>query len=123
MNHRVTQLTGLRAVAVAMVVVGHAEHVLPGGYTGWYAPLRLIADGRLGVLIFFVLSGFLITNVLRAEFARTGGIALPSFYVRRALRIWPACYVYLAAVAIVAFAGWFDVDRRQWLYAALHLWN
>ncbi|MCA8326897.1 acyltransferase family protein [Burkholderia cepacia] len=123
MNHRVTQLTGLRAVAVAMVVIGHAEHVLPGGYTGWYAPLRLIADGRLGVLIFFVLSGFLITNVLRAEFARTGGIALTSFYVRRALRIWPACYVYLAAVAIVAFAGWFDVDRRQWLYAALHLWN
>ncbi|MBL3962826.1 acyltransferase [Burkholderia cenocepacia] len=123
MNHRVTQLTGLRAVAVAMVVVGHAEHVLPGGYTGWYAPLRLIADGRLGVLIFFVLSGFLITNVLRAEFARTGGIALTSFYVRRALRIWPACYVYLAAVAIMAFAGGFDVDRRQWLYAALHLWN
>jgi len=106
-----------------MVVVGHAEHVLPGGYTGWYAPLRLIADGRLGVLIFFVLSGFLITNVLRAEFARTGGIALTSFYVRRALRIWPACYVYLAVVAIMAFAGGFDVERRQWLYAALHLWN
>lgn len=54
MNHRVKQLTGLRAVAVTMVVVGHAEHVLPGGYTGWLAPLRLIADGRLGVLIFFV---------------------------------------------------------------------
>ena len=123
MNHRVKQLTGLRAVAVTMVVVGHAEHVLPGGYTGWLAPLRLIADGRLGVLIFFVLSGFLITNVLRAEFTRTGGIALTSFYVRRALRIWPACYVYLVIVGILAVAGWLDVDRRQWLYAALHLWN
>ncbi|RQS60086.1 acyltransferase [Burkholderia sp. Bp8986] len=123
MNHRVKQLTGLRAVAVTMVVVGHAERVLPGGYTGWLAPLRLVADGRLGVLIFFVLSGFLITNVLRAEFARTGGIALTSFYVRRALRIWPACYVYLATVGVLAAVGWLDVGRRQWLYAALHLWN
>ncbi|MGU7772088.1 acyltransferase family protein [Burkholderia sp. MR1-5-21] len=123
MKHRVMQLTGLRAVAVAMVVVGHAEHVVPGGYTGWLVPLRLIADGRLGVLIFFVLSGFLITNVLQAELKRTGDIALTPFYVRRALRIWPACYVYLAAVAILAAAGWIDVDRRQWLYAALHLWN
>ncbi|MGK8208112.1 acyltransferase family protein [Burkholderia cenocepacia] len=123
MNPRVKQLTGLRAVAVTMVVVGHAEHVLPGGYRGWFAPLRLIADGRLGVLIFFVLSGFLITNVLRAELARTGGIALTSFYVRRALRIWPACYAYLATVAVLAVAGCLDVDRRQWLYAALHLWN
>ncbi|KVN41542.1 acyltransferase [Burkholderia pyrrocinia] len=123
MTHRVQQLTGLRAVAVAMVVVGHAEHVLPGGYSGWLAPLRLFADGRLGVLIFFVLSGFLITNVLTSELKRTGSIALVPFYVRRVLRIWPACYAYLGVVAILAAAGWIDVSQRQWAFAALHLWN
>ncbi|KVA29318.1 acyltransferase family protein [Burkholderia ubonensis] len=123
MTHRVQQLTGLRAVAVAMVVVGHAEHVTPGGYTGWLAPLRLLADGRLGVLIFFVLSGFLITNVLLGELKRTGSIALAPFYVRRVLRIWPACYAYLAVVALLAVAGWVDVSPRQWALAALHLWN
>ncbi|MBN3817928.1 acyltransferase [Paraburkholderia sp. Se-20369] len=123
MTHRVQQLTGLRAVAVAMVVVGHAEHVLPGGYSGWLAPLRLFADGRLGVLIFFVLSGFLITNVLTGELKRTGSIALGPFYVRRVLRIWPACYAYLGVVALLAAAGWIDVSQRQWAFAALHLWN
>jgi peptidoglycan/LPS O-acetylase OafA/YrhL len=123
MKNRIEQLTGLRAIAVAMVVVGHAEHVLPDGYAGWLAPLRLFSDGRLGVLIFFVLSGFLITNVLLAELKRTGSVALTPFYVRRALRIWPASYAYLAAVAILAATGWIDVDPRQWAYAAMHLWN
>ncbi|WP_323122070.1 acyltransferase family protein [Burkholderia alba] len=123
MEHRVQELTGLRAVAVTMVVAGHAEHTLAGGYTHGLAVLRLFSDGRLGVLVFFVLSGFLITRLLHAELQRSGRLRLARFYVRRALRIWPAFYAYIATVALLSVAGWIDVDRHQLLYAGLHLWN
>jgi peptidoglycan/LPS O-acetylase OafA/YrhL len=123
MNNRVQALTGLRAVAVTLVVLGHAEHTRAGGYTHGLAPLRLIADGRLGVLIFFVLSGFLITRQLDDELARSHRLRLGRFYAKRALRIWPAFYVYLLAIAALAYAGWLDVTPRQLAYAALHLWN
>jgi peptidoglycan/LPS O-acetylase OafA/YrhL len=123
MNNRVQALTGLRAVAVTLVVLGHAEHTLAGGYAHGFAPLRLIADGRLGVLIFFVLSGFLITRQLDDELARTRRLRLGRFYAKRALRIWPAFYVYLLAIAALAYLGRLDVTPRQLAYAALHLWN
>jgi peptidoglycan/LPS O-acetylase OafA/YrhL len=123
MKHRVQELTGLRAVAVTMVVVGHAEHMLARGYTGFLTPLRLFSDGRLGVLVFFVLSGFLITGILNAELKSTGGIRLLPFYVKRALRIWPAFYTYIATITALSIAGWVDVDRRQVVCAALHIWN
>jgi peptidoglycan/LPS O-acetylase OafA/YrhL len=123
MKNRVQELTGLRAIAVTMVVVGHAQRVLAGGYTGLLRPLRLVSDGRLGVLVFFVLSGFLITSILQAELKRTGRIKLVPFYVKRALRIWPAFYTYLATIVILSMLGWTDVDRRQVMVAALHLWN
>ena len=123
MKHRVQELTGLRAIAVTMVVVGHAQRLFAGGYTGLLKPLRLFADGRLGVLVFFVLSGFLITSILQAELKSTGSIKLLPFSVKRALRIWPAFYTYLAAVVVLSMIGWIDLDRRQVLFAALHVWN
>ncbi|WP_144153109.1 acyltransferase family protein [Paraburkholderia sp. BCC1885] len=123
MKHRAQELTGLRAIAVAMVVVGHAQRLFAGGYTGLLRPLRLVSDGRLGVLVFFVLSGFLITSILQAELKSTGRIRLLPFYVKRALRIWPAFYTYLAAVVVLTLIGWTDVDGRQFMFAALHLWN
>ena len=123
MKHRVQELTGLRAVAVAMVVAGHAQRTLAGGYTGVLAPLRLFSDGRLGVLIFFVLSGFLITTILQAELKSTGAIRLVPFYLKRALRIWPAFYTYIVVIVVLSSVGWIDVDRHQVAYAALHIWN
>jgi len=123
MKHRVEELTGLRAVAVMMVVLGHAQRTLAGGYTGLLTPLRLFSDGRLGVLVFFVLSGFLITTILQAELKSTGTIRLAPFYAKRALRIWPAFYTYIAVIVVLTSAGWIDVDRRQVAYAALHIWN
>ncbi|WP_321795380.1 acyltransferase [Caballeronia sp. J97] len=123
MKHHVQELTGLRCVAVTMVVIGHAQHMIDGGYTGWLAPLRWISDGRLGVLIFFVLSGYLITSILNAEWKTSGAIRLLPFYIKRALRIWPAFHTYLAIVAMLSLAGLVDIDFRQIAIAALHLWN
>jgi peptidoglycan/LPS O-acetylase OafA/YrhL len=78
-------LDGIRAVAVGLVV---AEH---GGIPG-------VPGGFLGVDVFFVLSGFLITSLLLDELANRGRIALADFWIRRARRLLPALIVMVAAV-------------------------
>jgi peptidoglycan/LPS O-acetylase OafA/YrhL len=79
-------LDGLRGAAVAVVVLFH---------------LGRLSGGFLGVDLFFVLSGFLITSLLVAERAGTGGIALGRFWARRARRLLPALFVVLLAVAFL----------------------
>jgi peptidoglycan/LPS O-acetylase OafA/YrhL len=83
-------LDGVRALAILPVVVFHAFEWPDGGV--------------LGVHIFFVLSGFLITTLLLQEWNRTGSISLPHFYLRRALRLFPALAVMLAAYVAVQVA-------------------
>lgn len=70
-------LDGIRAFAIFIVFIGHQgfDQVLPGG---------------IGVTLFFFLSGFLITNLLFAEYTKTGRIDLKRFYIRRLLRLYPA---------------------------------
>jgi peptidoglycan/LPS O-acetylase OafA/YrhL len=74
-------LDGLRAVAAFLVVFCHF------GYER--------VPGDLGVLMFFVLSGFLITWLLLKEDEKFGTVSLPNFYIRRSLRIFPAFYAYV----------------------------
>jgi peptidoglycan/LPS O-acetylase OafA/YrhL len=85
-------LDGLRAVAVAAVMVFHF-----GAASFYWA--------KLGVTLFFVLSGFLITLLLIRERERTGSVSLRNFYIRRALRIFPAYYVFL----LLSF-GWMLIE-------------
>lgn len=80
-------LDGLRALAVTAVVLYH------GGAT-W------MQGGFLGVEVFFVISGYLITLLLIAEHDRTGRISLKGFWLRRARRLLPALYVLLVGVAV-----------------------
>jgi peptidoglycan/LPS O-acetylase OafA/YrhL len=77
-------LQGLRAVAILLVVLAHAE-------------LPLFAGGFVGVDVFFVLSGYLITGLLARELERDGSISLAGFYARRLKRLLPALAVMLAA--------------------------
>ena len=80
-------LDGLRALAVLAVMVYHANHTwLPGGF--------------LGVEIFFVISGYLITLLLIGEHERKGRISLKRFWLRRARRLLPALVVLLVGAAI-----------------------
>ena len=78
-------LNGIRGIAVALVLVGH------GGIPG-------VAGGFIGVDIFFVLSGFLITSLLLDELRRNGRIELTGFWIRRARRLLPALLLMVLAV-------------------------
>ena len=85
-------LTGLRGVAIAVVVAGHA--MLIANVTG-------LPGFFIGVDLFFALSGFLITSLLVNEWARTGSISLARFYARRALRLLPALGLFLASALVL----------------------
>jgi peptidoglycan/LPS O-acetylase OafA/YrhL len=93
-------LDGLRAVAVAAVI---AYHLGLGAFRGGY----------LGVDLFFVLSGFLITGLLVEERSTSGRVNLPHFWARRARRLFPALLAMLGAVAVDAVAGGPGVNRQQ----------
>jgi peptidoglycan/LPS O-acetylase OafA/YrhL len=84
-------LDGLRAIAVLAVFVYHFHN---GG--GW------LPGGFLGVDVFFVISGYLITSLLLSEFRRTGRVDLVAFWLRRARRLLPAVGVLIAVVMVLA---------------------
>lgn len=84
-------IQGLRAVAVLLVLLYHAG-------------VAQFSGGFVGVDVFFVLSGYLITGLLIRELEETGTIRLLTFYAKRARRLLPASFAVLAAVGIVLFA-------------------
>lgn len=97
---RLPALDGMRAVAVYLVVAFHA------GVTRF-------EGGFIGVDVFFVLSGFLITRLLVAEYASTGRIDLVGFYARRARRLLPAAWVAVLVTAVVFMAFSNPVERAD----------
>ncbi|MEE9403362.1 MAG: acyltransferase, partial [Algisphaera sp.] len=100
------------AVAVLLVMLAHFgfDKKVPGGY---------------GVTIFFFLSGFLITTLMRREFAKTGKIDLFAFYLRRTLRIFPPMYITMVVLMGVSFfASWVGMfDWKAILYQVFFLTN
>lgn len=114
-------LDGLRAIAVSLVLIVHAMQS-PGFPES--PVIRHLADhGHIGVDIFFVISGFLITTLLARELERTGTVNLKRFYVRRFLRIIPAYLVLLLVVAACQMAGKFDLRTRDWVAALTYTTN
>jgi peptidoglycan/LPS O-acetylase OafA/YrhL len=110
---RIAGVDGLRALAVIAVVV---FHLLPGRLDG----------GFIGVDVFFVISGFLITGLLLGEHARSGGIRLVEFWRRRARRLLPALAAVVLASSSVALLIGGDVLvnlGRQLLGAATFSYN
>lgn len=95
-------LDGLRALAVSVVVLYH-----------FHTPA--IRGGWIGVDVFFVLSGYLITSILAAEYRRTGTLDLKRFYWFRILRLAPALFVVLAFVAVLAVRS--TEHRAEHLYS------
>jgi peptidoglycan/LPS O-acetylase OafA/YrhL len=119
-SHRIPSLDGIRALSILLVI---AWHLSSSGTAPWLAQLWRIDAGNLGVRVFFVISGYLITSLLLAEHARTGTISLRRFYLRRALRIMPAFYFFLCAMALAAAIGLVPVTPSGLLRAATYTAN
>ena len=110
-------LDGWRAIAILLVIVGHAMDdimVLLQALGTPADPGAVRYIGIHGVLMFFGLSGFLITHKLLAEEQKRGRISLSAFYVRRTFRILPATLFFLTAVGMLSLAGVFDISAGRW---------
>jgi peptidoglycan/LPS O-acetylase OafA/YrhL len=87
-NSKILEIQGLRALAAILVLIFHA---------------KLLSGGFIGVDIFYVISGFLITGLLLKELNTTGRISLKAFYLRRSKRLLPASFLVLFVTAIFAW--------------------
>ncbi|HOZ59450.1 MAG TPA: acyltransferase, partial [Nakamurella multipartita] len=95
---RLASLDGLRTLAVVLTSLVHlVPEYVPGGF--------------LGVDVFFVLSGFLITSLLLGEFDRSGRIDILRFYIRRARRLLPAVLVLMLVFSVVSLV--ISASRRD----------
>ncbi len=104
----IPSLDGLRAVSFGIVFVAHAglEKWVPGGF---------------GVTVFFFLSGFLITTLMRTEFEKSGTLNLKAFYLRRVLRILPPFYFVLTIATVLTAVGFLAGELNRQAVAAQFL--
>jgi peptidoglycan/LPS O-acetylase OafA/YrhL len=118
---RIPSLDGLRALSISLVLLAH----LAGTHHFFTMPsmARLGDLGNLGVRMFFVISGFLITKLLLVELDRTRRISLKAFYIRRVLRIFPAFYVFIIIASLLTLAGFAQLDRSDFLHAVTYTMN
>ncbi|MGH1486175.1 MAG: acyltransferase family protein [Cellvibrionaceae bacterium] len=104
-------LDGIRGLAILAVIWHHSTGAM-------FSDHSIFSRGYLGVDLFFVLSGFLITHLLLREYAENGFISLKNFYIRRTLRIFPLFYGYIAFMFV-----WFMItspEKFEQLLNVLH---
>ncbi|MBS1212182.1 MAG: acyltransferase 3, partial [Proteobacteria bacterium] len=99
-------IQGLRAIAVLLVVLYHARF-------GW------LHGGYVGVDVFFVISGYLITGLLLKALEKTGSVDLGGFYARRMRRLLPAAMLVLVATTSVAYALYAPLELQRFSSSAL----
>ena len=98
-----------------------ASHAIQGAHSFLFRLFFLHSD--LGVRVFFIISGFLITSLLLQERAEAGRISLRLFYIRRTLRILPAFCLFVGAVASLNAFGIIQVPPGNWVYALTYTMN
>ena len=118
---RIPALDGLRAIAVLLVLTAHVGTTTSA--TLWPGVRTAAGQAAIGVDLFFVISGFLITTLMLREVDRTGGLDLRNFFVRRVLRIFPAYYVFLAVVYLLTRLDLASVPAGDWLAAVTYTVN
>lgn len=108
----IPSLDGLRAISIFIVFLSHVG-------------LHRVVPGLFGVTVFFFLSGYLITTLMRLECERTGGLSLRDFFARRALRILPPFYLVLGALVWMTSVGVLkgDISGPAVVAQALHFGN
>ena len=119
-------LNGLRALCLLLVFFNHLtfqNNVLADFFAiKWLQPFSLLLkDGHLAVNMFFVISGFLITNVLLKEESLNGKISIKNFYFRRILRIFPAFYFLLLVYYLLQLLGQIHFSTNSWLTSLTYM--
>ncbi|WP_158990539.1 acyltransferase [Mucilaginibacter sp. L196] len=115
LNHSYyNSLDGIRAVAVTIVVLFHCDLSRNYFYT-------TVFNGALGVNMFFVLSGFLITTLCLKEKTNTSNLALKNFYIRRIFRIIPVAYLYIGVCIGLNYILNSQASHIAFAFAALFL--
>lgn len=122
-NQRYEWLDGLRAIAVSLVLVGHAKLAFQFELGRIGDSFLRALNGHLGVQIFFVISGFIITLLLLREKEANGTISLGAFWRRRSFRILPALWIFLLVVAGLQILGVFTITPATWFASFLFLRN
>lgn len=107
-------LDGLRGFSILIVIFGH---LISGTHYFGYI------NGLVGVDIFFVISGFLITTLLLKEKSKTGTISLKGFYTRRVLRIFPVAYLYLLVLVFLNAVFLLHITPESFFTALLYIKN
>ncbi|MBC7398451.1 MAG: acyltransferase [Mucilaginibacter sp.] len=107
-------LDGLRGIAIMSVILCHVFR---------YSKLLVFIDGSIGVHLFFILSGFLITTLLLKEKVKYGNVSLKNFYARRALRIFPVAYLFIAVVIVLNIVFKLQITPVSFATAVLYLKN
>jgi peptidoglycan/LPS O-acetylase OafA/YrhL len=118
---KIPSLDGLRAIAIVLVLLSHlggTRHFLSSATMAWAGDV-----GNLGVRLFFVISGFLITQLLLRELRHNQRISLKNFYIRRVLRIFPAFYVFIVCATLLTGVGFATIDRSDFVHAVTYTMN
>ena len=112
-NYRIPSLDGLRAISITIVILRHlyTQDYLDSSFR--YIPI--LFDGQLGVNIFFIISGFIITSILIQEEKFKGFISLKKFYFRRAIRILPPFLFLLLFYSILQYNEIIYISLDSWI--------
>lgn len=115
----VPSLDGLRAISVMLVILAHIA-----GTRNFPIPqISYLHIGTLGVRVFFVISGYLITGILLSDLRKTGDIDLKRFYFRRTMRLFPAAWVFITTAGILGSLGLLTLSHYDLLFAYTYTSN
>jgi peptidoglycan/LPS O-acetylase OafA/YrhL len=120
---RIPSLDGLRALSIGVVMASHTARIYDPKDPQFSPIWAILSNGQVGVEIFFVISGFLITTLLARELDQSGTISLRDFYVRRAFRILPPYYAFLLVILAAMRLQWVSIGNKEWLSSFLFFWN
>lgn len=107
-------LDGLRGISIIMVISSHLA---------MYTPLMEYFNGAIGVEIFFVISGFLITSLLLKEKVKRGTVSFKNFYIRRILRIVPVAYLFLLVLMMLNTRLQLGISLKSFIASFLYIRN
>ena len=120
-QERLPSLDGLRAISIILVLGSHLVFSIPNA-ANHYLVLGAF-DGALGVRIFFVISGFIITHLFLREEDATGTISISRFYLRRFIRLYPVNLAFVAFLFFLTLSTSLTISNCQYLTALTYTKN